>query len=218
MLIACSHPKKGQNKADGGPARLAPPALSVALAGLPRGPIAARLDTSEGPIHCQLERAAAPQAVALFVGLATGRAPWLDVHTKQVVTRPMYRNLAFFRAVPNAFVQSGCPLGNGTGTPGYRITVEPTPDDARRLAQPGALLLVGYHAPTNRVDPSPPAPSQIIGSQFVIGLGDLSHLAGRVSVLGSCGDLERVRGIAKAVAARERDVRLVRVVVDGVAD
>lgn len=197
-------------------APLAAPAPSAALAGLVPGPISARLETSEGPIHCQLEPAGAPRAVALFVGLATGRARWLDVHTKAVVSRPMYRDLAFFRAVPGAFVQSGCPVGNGTGTPGHRIAAEPSPDDARRLAQPGALLMLGYHAPTNRVDPSPPPPGQIIGSQFVIALGDLSHLAGRVSVLGSCADLERVREIAKAVSTREHEVRLERVVIAGI--
>ena len=205
-------------KAQASPAPLAPPAPSAALAGLPPGRIRARLETSEGPIHCQLERDGAPQAVALFVGLATGRARWLDVHTNEVVSRPMYRDLAFFRAVPGAFVQSGCPLGNGTGTPGYRIAVEPTVDDPRRLAQPGALLLVGYHAPTNRVDPSPPGPGQIIGSQFVIGLGNLSHLVGRVSVLGACTDLDRVRGIATAVSTRRNEPKLERVVIEGIND
>jgi peptidyl-prolyl cis-trans isomerase A (cyclophilin A) len=201
----------------GSSAELAPPVASAVLAGLPAKGVRVRLETSEGTIHCELEPAGAPNAVALFVGLATGRASWLDVRANAIVTRPMYRQLTFFRAVPNAFVQSGCPLDNGTGTPGYRITIEPTPDDARRLARPGALLLASYHAPPNRVDPSPPPPGRIIGSQFVIGLGDLSHMAGRVSVLGSCVDLDRVRAIAAKVAAR-RQVQLERVLIEGIDD
>jgi peptidyl-prolyl cis-trans isomerase B (cyclophilin B) len=129
----------------------------------------------------------------------------------------MYRELMFFRAVPDAFVQTGCPLGNGTGTPGYRIQIEKSPDDAQRLARIGALALAAYHAPPNRIDPSPPPPGQIIGSQFVIGLGNLSHMAGQVSVLGSCTDLDHIRAIATQVAAH-RDVRLERVVIEGIND
>src|SRR3954468_13489222 len=51
-------------------AELAPPAPSVVLAGLSSKSIRARLETSEGAVHCELEPATAPNAVALFVGLA----------------------------------------------------------------------------------------------------------------------------------------------------
>jgi len=203
-------------------ATLAAPPASVALAGLPLshtgGRIAARLETSEGTIRCQLDPSNAPQAVALFVGLATGRAEWLDTRAGHVVSRPLYRDLIFFRAVPNAFLQSGCPLGNGTGSPGYRIAVETGPNDAQRLAQPGALLLASYHPAPNRVDPRPPPAGQVIGSQFAIALGDLSHLVGSASVLGSCTDLERSRAIAQLVATRQREVRLERIVIEGLND
>lgn len=215
-LPACA--KKAPQKTHPEPtAALAAPATSIALAGLPAGTIRARLETSEGAVHCALEPATAPRAVALFVGLATGRASWLDPRAHAVVTRPMYRELTFFRAVPNGFVQTGCPLGNGTGTPGYRIAIEASPDDAQRLARAGALMLAGYHPPPNRVDPSPPLPGQIIGSQFVIGLGDLSHMSGQVSVLGSCTDLDQVRVIAAKVASHG-EVRLERVVIEGIND
>ncbi len=199
------------------PKQASAPSPATALAGLPADSIGARLETSEGVIHCQLEPRLAPQAVALFVGLATGRGRWFDVRSQSVAERPMYRDLTFFRAVPDAFVQSGCPLGNGTGTPGYRIAREAAPDAAQRLARPGALLLVGYHAPPNRIDPSPPPPGQIIGSQFVIALGDLSHLASQVSVIGTCSDLERVRGIAERVA-KKHTVQLQRVRIEGVSE
>ena len=129
----------------------------------------------------------------------------------------MYRDLAFFRAIPDALVQSGCPLGNGTGHPGYRIPVESGPDDARRLAHPGALLLARYHPAPNRVDPAPPPPGHVIGSQFVIALTDMSHLANEVTVIGSCSNLARVGAIASLVAAGGRRVELTRVIVEGVA-
>jgi cyclophilin family peptidyl-prolyl cis-trans isomerase len=128
----------------------------------------------------------------------------------------MYRDLPFFRAIPDALVQSGCPLGNGTGHPGYRIPVEPSPDDAQRLGRPGALLLARYHPPPNRVDPAPPPPGHVIGSQFVITLTDMSHLANEVTVIGSCTDLARVGAIASLVATGGRRVELTRVSIEGV--
>jgi cyclophilin family peptidyl-prolyl cis-trans isomerase len=128
----------------------------------------------------------------------------------------MYRDLAFFRAIPDALVQSGCPIGDGTGHPGYRLAVESSADDARRLARPGALLLARYHPAPNRIDPAPPPPGHVIGSQFVIALTDMRHLAGDVTVIGACSDLERVRAIASVVAAGERRVELTRVAIEGV--
>jgi peptidyl-prolyl cis-trans isomerase A (cyclophilin A) len=206
-----------RQQSDRGEGPLVAPAPSVALAGLSPGrPIAIRLETSEGSIHCQLDPTPAPHAVALFVGLATGRARWRDPRTGEIATRPMYRDLPFFRAIPDALVQSGCPVGDGTGHPGYRIPVESSPDDARRLAGPGALLLARYHPAPNRVDPSPPPPGQVIGSQFVIALADMSHLANEVTVIGSCSDLARVRTIASLVVAGERRVALTRVAIEGV--
>ena len=191
----------------------------MALAGLALDrPIGVRLQTSEGPIHCDLEPRGSPRGVALFVGLATGRAPFRDPHSGAIAWRPMYSDLAFFRAIPDSLVQSGCPLGNGTGTPGYRIAVEARANDAQRLATPCVLFLARYHAPPNRIDPAPPPAGQVIGSQFVIGLNDLSHLAGQVTVLGSCADLELVRDVARRVASGARPVRLGRVSVDGIAD
>lgn len=196
---------------------LGPPLPAQALAGLPIGqPILARLETSEGVIHCALDAERAPRSVALFVGLAVGRASFREPRSGAVVTRPFYRDQAIFRAIPDLLVQSGCPIGNGTGTPGYRIALEPNPADAERLARPGALFLASYHPAPNRIGPNPPPPGQVIGSQFVISLGNMSHLAGQVNVLGTCTDLDRVRAIAQIVAKRTHSVRLSQVVIEGV--
>jgi peptidyl-prolyl cis-trans isomerase A (cyclophilin A) len=214
MVVACGCRSRDDADSDDGP--LGPPASTVALAGLSQDrAIGVRLETSEGAIHCELDPARTPQSVALFVGLATGRARWRDPRTGKITTRPMYRDLAFFRAIPDALVQSGCPVGDGTGHPGYRLAVESSADDSRRLARPGVLLLARYHPAPNRVDPSPPPLGHVIGSQFVIALADMSHLANEVTVIGSCSDLERVRAMALAVAAGEQRVSLTRVVIEG---
>jgi cyclophilin family peptidyl-prolyl cis-trans isomerase len=191
---------------------LRPPTPEEALVGLPRDrafPIA--IETDLGPVHCELDPVRAPNAVALFVGLATGRASFLDPRTQAVVRRPMYRDLTFFRAVAGVMIQSGDPRDDATGTPGYRIAVERSHDDAQRLATAGALILARYQPPPNRADPSPPAPGQVLGSQFAVLLTAMPHLVGQVSVLGRCDDLERARAIAEDVASKRTPHRLLRV-------
>jgi peptidyl-prolyl cis-trans isomerase A (cyclophilin A) len=178
------------------------PTLAEALAGLALDQsLNASLQTTEGDIACTLTAARTPRGVAMFVGLARGRAAWREPGTGREVTRPLYHDLPFFRAIPNMLVQSGCPIGNGTGSPGYRIPVEARSDDRARLARPGALLLARYTAPPKRVDPEPPRQGQLIGSQFVITLADMQHLAGNVTVIGACSDLAIVQRIAQQVSA-----------------
>jgi peptidyl-prolyl cis-trans isomerase A (cyclophilin A) len=188
-----------------------PPSLAQALHGLARTtPLEVMLHTSEGKIPCTLDAQAAPRAVALFVGLARGRAAWRDPRTERVVHTPLYRDLSFFRAIAGAMLQSGCPLDNGTGHPGYRLPVEVAPDDDARLSRPGVLLLAHYQSPPNRVDPSPPPAGHVIGSQFVIGLTDMRHLAGKVSVIGKCRQLAIAHRVAERVVAQQ-SARLQRV-------
>ena len=189
-----------------------PPPTDVALAGLStNSPIPFTFETTEGTLHCAVEPQKAPRAVAMFVGLARGLAPWRDPKTGTVRKQPFYAGLDVFRATEGSLLQSGCPLGDGTGTPGYRIPVEPSADDRQRLARPGALLLARYHAPPNRPDPHPPPPGDVIGSQFVITLNDMSHLAGDITVIGTCRDLDVAGRIASVVAHKERTVKVQRV-------
>ena len=119
-------------------------------------------------------------------------------------TDPLYRDLAFHRVIDGALVQTGCPIGDGTGTPGYRIPLEPTPEDGALLARPGALVLATYTPPPGRRDPAPPPPGHVVGSQFGITLAPMPHLRGAVTVLGACAGLEVVRAIAHVADRRAR--------------
>jgi cyclophilin family peptidyl-prolyl cis-trans isomerase len=194
---------------------LGPPGPECALRGLDRGAVPFVLETSEGPVHCALDAGRAPRAAAMVVGLAAGRAPFRDAQSGRVVRRPYFTDMPFFRAIAGGMVQTGCPVGNGTGHPGYRLPVELDPTDAARLARPGALFLARYTLPPNRADPAPPPAGDVIGTQLVVGLTDMSHLTGKVTVLGACADLEVVRRIAAAVAGKHHRVALRSARVEG---
>ena len=69
----------------------------------------ANFDTDRGTIRVELAADKAPLTVANFVNLAQ---------------RGFYDGLAFHRVINDFMVQGGCPLGTGTGGPGYRFEDE----------------------------------------------------------------------------------------------
>ena len=79
------------------------------------------LETSLGTIVARLFEKEAPQTVGNFVGLAEGTKEFKDSKTGQKVKRPFYDGLVFHRVIPQFMIQGGCPLGTGTGDPGYRF-------------------------------------------------------------------------------------------------
>lgn len=71
--------------------------------------LVATFQTSKGDIHVNLMEDAAPLTVANFVNLCQ---------------RGFYDGLTFHRVIPDFMVQGGCPLGTGTGGPGYKFKDE----------------------------------------------------------------------------------------------
>ncbi len=67
------------------------------------------ITTNKGVMRLKLFSDCAPQTATNFATLANGG---------------FYDNLTFHRVIPNFMAQGGCPIGNGTGGPGYRIKCE----------------------------------------------------------------------------------------------
>ena len=67
------------------------------------GPLTATITTSMGTIHCELLADKVPMTVANFVGLATGKKPWMNPKTGAVEKgKPFYDGLIFHRVITSS--------------------------------------------------------------------------------------------------------------------
>ena len=80
------------------------------------------IKTNKGPITLRLEYKKVPLTVSNFVGLAEGT---LNIKNPG---KPYYDDLVFHRVIKDFMIQGGCPLGDGTGGPGYSFPDEFSPD------------------------------------------------------------------------------------------
>lgn len=136
---------------------------------LPEG-VYALFDTTQGKILCQLEYEKTPLTVANFVGLAEGTKQYSkDGSAPKPQQQPYYDGLAFHRVIPNFMIQGGCPLGTGTGGPGYKFKDETRAD--LKHAGPGILSMANSGPASN-------------GSQFFITHVPTPWLDGKHTVFG----------------------------------
>ncbi|GAB3360501.1 peptidylprolyl isomerase [Lysobacter tyrosinilyticus] len=149
----------------------------------------ANFDTDRGTIRVELAADKAPLTVANFVNLAQ---------------RGYYDGLKFHRVINDFMVQGGCPLGTGTGGPGYKF--EDEANNGLRHER-GVLSMANAGPNTN-------------GSQFFITHVPCGWLDGKHTVFGKVlegqdvvdsikqGDLIKslkVEGDAAAVLAAKAD-------------
>lgn len=88
----------------------------------------ADVHTSMGAFRFTLFANQVPHTVANFVGLATGTKAWVDPKTGENSHAPFYNGLTFHRVIEDFMIQTGCPLGQGTGGPGYKFADEFHPE------------------------------------------------------------------------------------------
>ena len=125
-------------------------------------------ETDKGELVVELFEQESPGTVANFVGLATGTKEWTDPKTGQSVTRPFYDGLTFHRVIDDFMIQGGCPLGTGTGGPGFTIKCE---TGNGKKHQRGSLSMAHRGPDTG-------------GSQFFICHSPQPHLDGKHTVFG----------------------------------
>lgn len=123
------------------------------------------------------DRTSAQPATAIFetsmgnfeVKLATEQAPETSANFIKLVQAGFYDHLIFHRVIDNFMIQGGCPKGNGTGGPGYKIKDE---FSSKLLHDGPGVISMANSGPNTG------------GSQFFITLRDCGWLDGKHAVFG----------------------------------
>jgi cyclophilin family peptidyl-prolyl cis-trans isomerase len=100
-------------------------AVLTMLAGCSKKPttLVARMETNKGTIVIELFEDKTPITVENFAGLADGSKTWTAPDGEEK-NEPFYDGLIFHRVIKDFMIQGGCPLGTGTGGPGYQFQDE----------------------------------------------------------------------------------------------
>ncbi len=84
----------------------------------------ATIETSLGTVKVELWPDIAPVTAGNFIGLANGTKEWKDPLSGTMTKKPFYDGLIFHRVIKDFMIQGGCPLGTGSGGPGYKFEDE----------------------------------------------------------------------------------------------
>lgn len=105
-------------------------------------------------------------------------APITCENFKKLVKEGFYNGLTFHRVIPGFMIQGGCPLGNGTGGPGWNIKGEFAANGVNNPIKHtrGVISMARAMNPNSA------------GSQFFIMVADAPHLDGQYAAFGKITD------------------------------
>ena len=129
----------------------------------------ATISTSKGEIKIELEFEKTPGTVGNFVGLSLG----LISNSIKPLGEAYYNGLKFHRVINDFMIQAGCPLGTGTGDPGYKFDDEF--HNELKHDRPGVISMANAGPSTN-------------GSQFFITHVETPWLDNKHTVFGNVID------------------------------
>jgi cyclophilin family peptidyl-prolyl cis-trans isomerase len=133
----------------------------------------AKMETTKGPIEIRLMPDVAPMHVTSFIYL----------------TRlGFYDGLSFHRVIPGFMAQGGCPLGTGTGGPGYKYDGEFKSDV--KHDKPGLLSMANAGPGTD-------------GSQFFLTFVPTPWLDGKHTIYGEVIDGMETLKALEAIGSRD---------------
>jgi peptidyl-prolyl cis-trans isomerase A (cyclophilin A) len=148
----------------------------------------AAFDTTEGKFKVKLFADKAPNTVNNFVSLADGSK----------TGKPFYDGTTFHRVIPDFMIQGGCPLGTGTGGPGYKFADEFHP--TLKHTKSGLLSMANAGPNTN-------------GSQFFVTVAATPWLDNKHSIFGEVIEgydvVEKISKVPRG--AQDRPVKEVRI-------
>lgn len=136
----------------------------------------ATLHTNHGNIAITLFPHHAPKTVANFVGLAKGETEYRD-DAGRTSPAPFFDGVVFHRVIAGFMLQGGCPLGLGTGGPGYSFDDEISPD--KDFTKPYILAMANSGKRMGR---------GTNGSQFFITVAPTAWLHGKHTIFGEVAD------------------------------
>jgi len=148
----------------------------------------AAFDTTEGKFKVKLFADKAANTVNNFVSLADGSK----------TGKPFYDGTTFHRVIPDFMIQGGCPLGTGTGGPGYKFADEFHP--TLKHTKSGLLSMANAGPNTN-------------GSQFFVTVAATPWLDNKHSIFGEVIEgydvVEKISKVPRG--AQDRPVKEVRI-------
>ena len=149
----------------------------------------ATLHTNHGDITVELYPNHAPETVANFVGLATGKREWTHPKTGEKTSDPLYDGVIFHRVIPGFMIQGGDPIGMGTGGPGYQFDDEIHPELA--FTEPYLLAMANAGKSRGR---------GTNGSQFFITVAPTEWLTGKHTIFSKVAD-DQSKAVVDDIAA-----------------